>query len=94
MKPETSIFGKNIRPLLRPVKDTQYADCRLRHNAGGDIRRTGNDSPRTACPRNPARTTAFREVLKSIDRSHDPFVDRDRGGRIIDLDMREYAVAI
>ncbi|KQY11180.1 hypothetical protein ASD31_17430 [Rhizobium sp. Root482] len=82
-----SIFRKSIRPSLRPMEDTQYSDCRLRHFVGDDIRRTRNDQ--FACPRDPARTPAFGKVLKPTGCGHNPFIDCDGGGRIIGLNMRE-----
>jgi len=36
----------------------------------------------------PVKTAAFGEVLKSMDRSHDTFIDCDDGDRIIGLNMR------
>ena len=52
------------------------------------------DDDKLSCPSEPAGPAALGKVSKTADRGDDPFIDGDRGRRIVSLDMREDAVAI
>ena len=88
----TSALGQCLRPSLRAMQDAKDTDRRFRHDIGRDIRRAGDHQ--FTRPGDPSRTAAFGKIAQAARRTGYSFIDRNRSGRVICLDMREYAVAI
>lgn len=56
------------------------------------MRRAGDHQ--FARPVDPSGTATFGKIAQATHRTRGPLVDGNRGGSVIRLDMREYAVAI
>ena len=88
----TSAVWQIVRPTLRSVKHAQDSNCAVGRLIGCDVWRADDD--KLSRPSETAGPAALGKISKTADRGDDPFIDGDRGRRIVSLDMREDAVAI